>query len=188
MKSLIKLLLISLLGVGLLPPAMARGDGPSLAFKFNGQVYEHRWSQGGQNEFTPQGQDDLDHWQDMMTINVFEDVRDTKALSAIAGNTLENYQGMGKIIRSAKVGAVDGSTEFLVVAVLSSGTTQEANFARFTLTRGMGLAIISQHRAEGAESESEMSAWLLKHGQANEDKLMAWDGMPTAKALQALSP
>jgi hypothetical protein len=37
---------------------------------FRGVDYLHRWSKDGQNEFTPKGQEDLNKWQDMITINV----------------------------------------------------------------------------------------------------------------------
>ena len=41
-----------------------------VAFGFGGVGYFHRWSDNDQHEFTPTGQDDLQKWTDMITINV----------------------------------------------------------------------------------------------------------------------
>ncbi|MGE5209278.1 MAG: hypothetical protein ACM3KL_08115, partial [Alphaproteobacteria bacterium] len=38
------------------------------AFVFSGVDYFHRWSQNDQHEFTPQSQEDLEKWSDMITI------------------------------------------------------------------------------------------------------------------------
>ena len=39
------------------------------AFIFGGVGYLHRWSQNDQHEFTPEGQEDVEKWSDMITLN-----------------------------------------------------------------------------------------------------------------------
>jgi len=52
-----------------------------LAFVFRSAGYWHRWSNNDQHEFTPRGQDDLQKWSDMVTINLYPDARDGDALA-----------------------------------------------------------------------------------------------------------
>jgi hypothetical protein len=42
------------------------------AFVFGGAGYLHRWSMNDQHEFTPKGQEDLEKWSDMITINIYQ--------------------------------------------------------------------------------------------------------------------
>src|SRR5262249_29558133 len=62
------------------------------AFSFKGLTYFDRWSENNQYEFTPQGQEDLDKWTDMVTINIYPDARDGDALAGKANAVLENYK------------------------------------------------------------------------------------------------
>jgi hypothetical protein len=54
------------------------------SFNFGGTTYVHRWSQNGQNEFTPPNDADLARWRDLVTINVHENVRSGDDLAALA--------------------------------------------------------------------------------------------------------
>jgi hypothetical protein len=187
MSLISKILLTALLTATLLPLADAKGNEEAVSFSFNGQTYLHRWSEKNQHEFTPSAQEDLDHWDDMITINVLPDSGDADTLATSATNTLTYYQNAGTVVRTGKIDTADGSPEFLVVAVLGNGQLLEANFARFIISDGVGLEIISQHRIYGTAVEDAMSAWLSGNGPSIEDKLVAWDGTPTVKVLRALS-
>ena len=71
------------------------------AFVFGGVSYLHRWSQNDQHEFTPEGQDDLEKWSDMITMNVYPSAHDGDALSAKANAVLENYKShRGTVLRT----------------------------------------------------------------------------------------
>jgi hypothetical protein len=54
-------------------PATSPAKAETLAF--GGTTYVHRWSKNGQNEYTPTNDKDLSRWNDMVTINVHESVR-----------------------------------------------------------------------------------------------------------------
>jgi hypothetical protein len=71
-------------------PSPLPADKP--AFVFRGAAYWHRWSNNDQHEFTPRGQEDLQKWADMVTINLYPDARDGDVLAATANAVLENYK------------------------------------------------------------------------------------------------
>ena len=154
---------------------------------FRGVEYEHRWSKSGQNEFTPQGQSDLNAWQDMITFNVHAAVTSGEKLAEIANGVLGNYQRAGKILRTdSKPKTKDRPAEHLISAVLGSPTFLEAVFARFVLVDGVGTVVVYSHRVYGKSVGPAMSKWLQANGQQIENALMAWDKIPTAAALKTL--
>ena len=69
------------------------------AFVIGGVGYFHRWSQNDQHEFTPTGQDDLDKWSDMITINVYPTAHDGDALA------VKGQRGSGKLQKPRRPGA-----------------------------------------------------------------------------------
>ena len=64
------------------------------AFVFRGVSYFQRWAQDDQCEFTPTGQENLEKWSDMITINVYPSAHDGDTL-AMKANVLENYKSHG---------------------------------------------------------------------------------------------
>ena len=60
-------------GLGLAASQAASAAEP--AFVFRGVSYFHRWSQKEQHEFTPEKQEDLKKWSDMMTVNGYPERR-----------------------------------------------------------------------------------------------------------------
>ncbi|HYE76103.1 MAG TPA: hypothetical protein VEF04_22350 [Blastocatellia bacterium] len=62
------------------------------AFSFSNVSYFHRFTNQDQHEFTPAGQEDLNAWTDMITINLYRKVRDGEGLAATANAELENYK------------------------------------------------------------------------------------------------
>jgi len=57
-----------------------------------------------QHEFTPEGQEDLENWSDMITINVYPDAHDGEALATKANAVLENYKShKGKVLRTSSI-------------------------------------------------------------------------------------
>lgn len=70
----------------------AAGPQPKEAFVFRDVGYFHRWSKNDQHEFTPEKQEDLNKWSDMVTVNGYPDVGDGERLAATANAVLENYK------------------------------------------------------------------------------------------------
>jgi len=157
--------LLALIAISLAAPmACAQAGGPqpdTPAVTFDGVTFIHRWSQSGQHEFTPGGQEDMEAWTDMVTVNVHESVTDGDELAATANGVLTNYEGAGRIIRTDSRPRTDAApAEHLVAAVLGSRTFLEAAFARVMLVDGAGIVLVYSHRVYGEAAGDSMSAWL----------------------------
>ena len=154
---------------------------------FAGVDYLHRWSRAGQHEFTPRSDADLERWQDMVTINVHDAVRNGDQLANAANQVLGKYQSRGNIMRTdSRPRTPQRPAEHLIVAVLGSPGFLEAAFARFALVDGIGVVTVYSHRIYGTAVGDAMSAWLNANGAAMEQKLIAWDRMPSVSALRQL--
>ena len=70
----------------------AAADNP---ISYRGDDYTHRWSKDTQHEFTPSGQEDLSKWKDMLTVNLYPDVKSGEDLAKIANNLIGLYQRHG---------------------------------------------------------------------------------------------
>jgi hypothetical protein len=159
------------------------GGSPSVgttSLTFGGVTYVHRWSQGGQHEFTPEGDGDLNRWTDMITFNVHASVRDGEALAAIASGVLANYEKAGMIVRTdSKPRTPTAPAEHFIAAVLGNRGILEATFARFMLVGGRGIVVVRSHRVYGAAAGSPMAEWLKAEGQRVEETLVNWSGAPS---------
>jgi hypothetical protein len=147
------------------------------AISFNHIEYLFRWSENGQFEFTPPGQEDLEKWTDMVTINVYPDAVDGDGLALVANKVLTIYQSNnGKILKTDSVPrTAEKPAEHVIVAVLGNPALMECVQARFKLIDGKGYAIIFSHRVYGERVGDEMSSWLDKNGPATEKALMEYD-------------
>lgn len=146
----------------------------------DGTAYVHRWSQGNQHEFTPQGQEDLNVWTDMVTINIFPDVVDGEQLAQIANNVLGRYETIGAIVRTNSIPRTEKSeAEHLIVAILRGDGVIEAVYARVKMIQGKGTATVWSRREYGeADAAAAIGTWLQENGVAREKVFMAWDGHP----------
>ncbi len=148
---------------------------------FKNTEYFHRWSQNGQHEFTPKGQEDLEKWSDMVTINVYSDAKDGDGLASIANAVLGNYQNAGaKILKTDSVPrTAQKEAEHFISAIFPQPRFIEVVFAHLKMVDGVGCAVIYSHRIYGEKAGNEASAWLRDNGQATEQALMSWEAMPS---------
>jgi hypothetical protein len=165
----------------------ATTDGKA-AFVFAGVSYFHRWSQNDQHEFTPEGQEDLENWSDMVTINVYPSSHDGDALAAKANAVLENYKSHGgRVLRTASIPRTpDRPAEHFIAVVFGRPNFIEAAFARFKLVDGVGCSIVYSHRIYGAKVGDQMSKWLMDNGPKMEKMLMDWNNSPSPASLRDL--
>src|SRR5690349_8033860 len=119
-----------------------------ITLDFNQTKYAHRWSQDGQHEFTPPGQEDLSAWTDMLTINFYPQVTDGESLARVANQVLENYKAEKAIVlKTASVPrTAERPPEHFIAVVFGRPTFLEAVQARFKLINGKGVSIIYSHR------------------------------------------
>ena len=164
----------------------ATADKP--AFVLGGVGYFHRWSQNDQHEFTPTGQDDLQKWTDMITINVYGSAPNGDALAVKANAVLENYKSHGgRVLRTDSVPRThDRPAEHFIAAVFGGPNFLEAAFARFELVDGVGCSIVYSHRIYGEKVGDQMSRWLNENGSKTEKMLMEWKTIPSLGSLPQL--
>jgi len=157
-----------------------KGQAKEEAFSFANVKYFHRFTQQDQHEYTPAGQEDLNAWTDMVTIQLYRKAKDGEGLAAAANAVLENYKAnKGVVVKTDSVPrTADKPAEHLIVVVFGRPGFIEAAFARFRMHNGVGSAVIYSHRIYGNKVGDEMSAWLKKEGPATEQNLMQWDAMP----------
>lgn len=130
------------------------------AFVFGGVSYLNRWSQNDQYEFTPEGQEDLEKWSDMITMNVYPSAHDGDALSAKANAVLTNYKSHdGRMLRTNSVPRTpDQPAQHFIAVVFGRPNFIEVAFVRFKLVGGAGCSIVYSHRIYGEKVGDQMSA------------------------------
>lgn len=166
--------------------AFATDPSPKRAFVFGGGGYFHRWSKDEQHEFTPEKQEDLNKWSDMLTINGYPDVSDGDALAQRAGAVLENYKNhQARVLKTSSVPrTADRPAEHLIAVVFTRPNFSEVAFARFKLLEGKGCSLVYSHRIYGERTADEMSAWAAANGPEVEKTLMEWSSMPSPTSLR----
>jgi hypothetical protein len=157
-------------------------------FVFGGVGYLHRWSMNDQHEFTPKGQEDLEKWSDMITMNVYPNTHDGDALAVKANAVLENYKShKGMVLRTNSVPRTpDRPAEHFIGVVFGRPNFIEVAFARFKLLDGVGCSIVYSHRIYGEKVGDQMSAWLNDNGLKVEKVLMEWKDIPSSASLREL--
>ena len=92
------------------------------AFVFGGVSYFQRWAQDDQCEFTPTGQENLEKWSDMITINVYPSAHDGDTLAMKANGVLENYKSHGgRVLKTDSIPRTpDRPAEHFIVVVFWS--------------------------------------------------------------------
>jgi hypothetical protein len=129
-----------------------------LAFIFGGVGYLHRWSMNDQHEFTPEGQEDLEKWSDMITMNVYPNAHDGDALAEKANAVLENYKShKGMVLRTNSLPRTpDRPAEHLIAVVFGRSNFIEVAFARFKLVDRVGCSSVYSHRIYGEKVGDQM--------------------------------
>ena len=160
-------------------PTAGQND-KAAALSFGGVRYFHRFTKDDQHEYTPDRQEDLKAWTDMVTIQVYRKAMDDSALAATANAVLDNYKAnRGLIVKTDSVPRTSNKpAEHLIVVIFSRPEFIEVAFSRFKMHNGIGTAVIYSHRIYGSKVGNEMSAWLKKNGPTTERDLMNWDPIP----------
>jgi hypothetical protein len=188
----LRVLLSIAIACGLLDAQQTRaGAGPAKsAFVFGGAGYLHRWSMNHQHEFTSEGQEDLEMWSDMITMNVYPAAHDGDALAAKANAVLENYKShKGMVLKADSVQRTpERPAEHFIAVVFGRSNFIEVAFARFKLVNGLGCSIISSHRIYGEKIGDQMSAWLKNNGAEKEKALMEWNDIPSPASFDRELP
>ncbi|KAA0225293.1 hypothetical protein FCG40_01700 [Fimbriimonadia bacterium ATM] len=109
-----------------------------VAFTFRGVGYVHRYSKDDLHEYTPKGKPSLEKWADMVTVNVYRNVKDGEGLAATANGVLETYKAnQAMVVRTDSVPRTEKrEAEHLIVVLFPRKEFIEAAFARFRIEGG----------------------------------------------------
>ena len=171
------ILLIALSVAGTLTLRGAADNAKAPAFQFQEVAYFPRWSNNEQHEFTPDKQEDLDRWTDMITINGYPDVHDGDGLAATANTVLANYKSHeGKILRTNSVPqTADRPAEHFIAVMFSRPAFVEVAFARFKMIGNKGHSFVYSHRIYGSKADESINSWMSANSVSTEKALMEWD-------------
>ena len=174
-------------GCGIAPAQMnhAANPEPKPAFVFRDVSYFYRWSKNDQTEFTPEKQEDLNKWSDMITVNAYPDVRDGEQLAAAANAVLENYKShQGIVLKTRAVPrSADRAAEHFIAVKFTRPGFIEVALARFKLVDGKGCSFVYSHRVYGEKIGEQMKTWLSTDGNEVETALTEWD-LPSPASLR----
>lgn len=174
-------------GLALIAAAAVGAQKGATTLSFNGSEFFHRWSQAGQHEFTPKGDEDLKAWKEMVTINVHDRARTGEALASVANQVVGNYKANGNIMRTLSKPRTDTSeAEHFVVAVLQAPNIFEVAFARFLLFEGRAVVAVYSRRFYGDDAQAAMTTWFKANAIPIEKTLLSWSGIPALDRLNAL--
>jgi hypothetical protein len=167
------------------PTAPAGLTSAKASFVFKGAAYFHRWSLNDQHEFTPQGQEDLEKWADMITMNIYPDAHDGDALAGKANAVLENYKNAkAMVLKTDSVPRTpERPAEHFIAVVFARPNFIEVAFARLKLVDGTGCSIVYSHRMYGEKIGDKASAWIKSNAPEIEKALMGWSDMPSPVAI-----
>ena len=167
---------IVLLAGAALASSWAADNSKTPAFQFRQVNYFERWSKNEQREFTPEKQEDLDRWTDMMTLNGYPDVHDGEGLATTANAVLENYKNhQGKVLKTDSVPRTpDRPAEHLIVVRFDRPGFVEVAFARFKLVAKKGRSFVYSHRFYGEKVGEQMSSWMAANRADVQEALMEW--------------
>ena len=169
------------------PVAAAAAVTAAPLVQFADHPFVHRWSQGGQHEFTPPAQPARSTWQDMVTVQLYDNVSNPDQLALVANSVLVAYQKAGLIIRTNSLKATPRRpAEHMVVAILHDKGVRELVFARFRLTPEGGQAVVYSHRVYGIKPDDAASAWFRANDLPIEKAMMNWTDIPSVATLKAL--
>lgn len=162
--------------------SLAADNSKGPAFDFRGVNYFHRWSNDDQHEFTPDKQEDLDHWSDMITINAYPGVDDADKMAGTANAVLGNYKShQGRILKTRSVPMTDDRpAEHFISAMFIRPQFVEVAFARFELVDQKGYSSVYSHRIYGEKSKEQAEAWISSNGAEVEKALMEWSFSPAS--------
>lgn len=146
---------------------------------FDGKRYLHRYSKNGQHEFTPAGQEDLQRWQEMLTL-VMRPGADAENTRQWAEAMAAGYKEKGLLVQADQ----PPGGEYRMLGVLGAPGMTEVNFVR-VMPHGSGaMTVLVQRRFYGEESR-QMADWVRDNSPRLSGLLVDWQP-PAESQIKAL--
>ena len=125
---------------------------------FDGQKFVTRLIEPRHFEFSPEGQEKLGSWSEMVAVNAYLLPRTEDPMGSIVDRFVKRYQENGKVIEPSS--AEPSLAEKHVAMVLTYAKFQEAILARFLLMDGKAVGISYSHRVYGDDPAARMEPWI----------------------------
>ncbi|HEY4560337.1 MAG TPA: hypothetical protein VIG54_06325 [Lysobacter sp.] len=148
------------------PPTLAVGN----------MTYVHRYSDGGLHEYTPEGQDDLDRFADMLTLlPTPEDLRaadlESYSIHMAAVHTRRGGEVLSRECEAATPVHVADCT--LLIRFAKAGHVELAVDKQMATKRGL-VAMALAHREYGEGAAGRAVAWTQGEGQRRIADFIDW--------------
>ena len=160
--------------------------------RFNGAAYLFRWTNGRLFEFTPEGQEDLDKWTEMVSVLVLRDVNSPEKLADFASILLERYKARHGLLRTNTVPATaQNPAQHFVAGLLLANGIAECVFNRILLMHDIGYNFVYSHRNYGSDMKQtvdQTASWAKANGASIENAVMTFDALPEAGTLEGWRP
>jgi hypothetical protein len=144
---------------------------------FRGTEYLLRPFDGKTYDFTPQGQEDLSAFTDMLSLKLYPTAHDQQALATITSRTQAVAQGANATVLPTISGSASGQqpgAHFLAV-VLPTPHGVDFDAIRFVLVDQQVVGVFYTHRSQGQSAAGTTSAWVAKNAADVERQLLQFD-------------
>lgn len=156
--------------------------------QFNSTKFLYRTSSAYETyDFTPDKQTDPEKYHEIITLNVYPQVKDTKALSQIANEVAESYAEHGAPFIDKIQKTKTPLKEYFFSTQWPIEKTAEASFTRFFLNDGIGMSAIYTQRFYGLKAKTEMNTWVKKNGKKIKSELLSWKKIPNILTLKEIT-
>jgi hypothetical protein len=164
---------------------------------FSGTKYFLRTAKDDEYVFTPDEQEDLQQWTDMIRLSYYPEITDGKSLAAKAIAWWEHYRKtrtrIFKINFIPRLDQMPAHDDALYTAVTISekpyNDYDEFSYTAVRIVEGIGMALVYSHR-EHRDHLIEMginNTWILRNERL-EDAWFTWNGIPQYRTLKANRP
>jgi hypothetical protein len=171
---------------------------PTARVTFRGTEYLLRSSHGNGYDFTPQGQEDLSTFTDMLDLNLYPAAHDQEALATITSRVQAIAQGAkATILRTTSVAASGQQPgEHFLAAVMPTPHGVDFDAIRFVLVDQQAVGVFYTHRSYGESAAATTNEWVKKNATEVEQQLLHFDASrmvsavknPTTPSLPASNP
>ena len=171
--------------IGLAAAARALPPPATPQITFRGAEYVLRSSQGNEYEFTPQGQEDLHTFTDMLELNLYPAAHDQEALATITSRVRAIAEGAKATILPTTSASASGQPgEHFFAAVLPTPHGADFNAARFVLVEQQGVGVFYTHRFYGDSAAGATSEWATKNAADVRQQLLKFDASHAVSSVK----
>lgn len=166
-----------------------KADSSSLTFR--DKEFIHRYSKGSLHEFTPEGQEDLSKWNDMLSIVHIGEAKNEEELKKLSDGLFKFYKQSGGKLFGMRVQdkTKDSPSEYLGGIIFAKENMTEYVKTKVVLRDGKVYALVYSHRfyLQIAKSQEAIKQWLTDNEEKNIYAMWDWKKFPSEAELKKLT-